>query len=94
MKYLLVIAVVVGVLWLLAVQRRRQRGREDDAARDRGPADAPPASSRPGQPGPVTPQMVRCAHCGVHLPQPEALVVGALHYCGPEHRDAGQQRSR
>ena len=94
MKYLLVIAVVVGVLWLLAVQRRRQRGREDDAAGDRGPAAVKPAASRPDRHDHGPSQMVRCAHCGVHLPQPEALTVGALHYCSPAHRDAGPQHSR
>jgi uncharacterized protein len=37
--------------------------------------------------------MVRCAHCGIHLPADEALSAGALHYCGPEHRLRGPAQS-
>lgn len=33
--------------------------------------------------------MVRCAHCGVHLPGPDALAVGPLHYCCAAHRAHG-----
>ena len=88
MKYLLVIAVVVLVLWLLTVQRRRQVGRSDDEGRDRG-ENAAPAPQRASTPPAASPTMVSCAHCGVHLPQSEAVTAGALHYCGSQHRDAG-----
>jgi len=89
-KYLLVFAVVALVLWLLSVQRRRARGRQDERTPHRG-ADATaapgPRHARPN--ATLPPDMVRCAHCGVHLPRPEALAEGALHYCSQEHRDAG-----
>jgi uncharacterized protein len=95
LKYLLVVAVVVGVLWLLAVQRRRERGRDRERASDRGAGATPAPGPRPAERGAKTaPEMVRCAHCGVHLPLPEALAAGALHYCSPEHRDAGPARPR
>ncbi len=32
--------------------------------------------------------MVRCAHCGVHLPRGEALLVSGDYFCGIAHRDA------
>jgi uncharacterized protein len=32
--------------------------------------------------------MVRCAHCGVHLPKSEGLLAGGHFFCGVEHRDA------
>jgi uncharacterized protein len=35
--------------------------------------------------------MVRCAHCGVHLPRSESLPSGAAFYCTPEHRRLHQQ---
>lgn len=35
--------------------------------------------------------MVRCAHCGVHLPRSESVKGGELFYCGSEHRDAGKK---
>lgn len=70
MKYLVVIAVIAVVLWLML--GRRGRGR----------AAAPKA--RPELEG-----MVRCAHCGVHLPRSEALTAGGRSYCSAAHRDAG-----
>lgn len=32
--------------------------------------------------------MVRCAHCGVHLPKSEGIMAGGHYFCGVEHRDA------
>ena len=33
--------------------------------------------------------MVKCAHCGIHIPSEEALERDGHFYCSPEHRDAG-----
>jgi uncharacterized protein len=33
--------------------------------------------------------MVQCAHCGLHIPQAEALISGNLPYCSETHRKAG-----
>lgn len=39
---------------------------------------------------PLTSQdMVKCAHCGIHIPRDEALERDGKSYCSPEHRDAG-----
>ena len=35
-------------------------------------------------------RMVRCAHCGVYLPQSEALGAGDKYYCNEEHRRLAQ----
>ena len=32
--------------------------------------------------------MVRCAHCGVHLPKGESVQAAGLFFCGAQHRDA------
>lgn len=32
--------------------------------------------------------MVRCAHCGLHLPRGEALGSGAIWFCGGAHQSA------
>ena len=32
--------------------------------------------------------MVRCAHCGVHLPKGESIQADGQFFCGTEHRDA------
>jgi len=38
--------------------------------------------------GTVTEDMVRCAHCGVHLPKSESTLSGEKYFCGKDHRDA------
>lgn len=79
MKYLLVLAVVLLVLGLARARRRVDSKPVRPAA---GPA-------RPG-PEAATEEMVRCAHCGVHLPRRDALAGGASGlYCSEAHRLAG-----
>jgi uncharacterized protein len=34
-------------------------------------------------------QMVRCARCGLHLPQQDALPAGDQFFCSEEHRRSG-----
>lgn len=43
--------------------------------------DAPP-------PSPGAEAMVRCDHCGVHVPASRAILEGDHWYCSPGHRDA------
>lgn len=38
--------------------------------------------------GPAAEDMVRCAHCGVHLPKSESIQTEGLFFCSAEHRDA------
>jgi len=52
--------------------------------RGRRAKDAAPQTPR------ALPQdMLACAHCGVHIPRSEALVLGSQAYCCPEHRRLG-----
>ncbi|WP_310735022.1 PP0621 family protein [Azohydromonas aeria] len=82
LKYLLVLAVVVLVLW--AVRR----------ASLPPPPPKPKAPPPPAEPPTQLEAMVRCSHCGLHLPRGEALagLDGEL-YCSPAHRDAGPWRA-
>jgi uncharacterized protein len=75
MKYLLVLAVVMLILWLARAGRR----------------SSPRRGGKPSAPGPAPAEdMVRCAHCGVHLPRHDALVGAASAlYCSAAHRVAG-----
>jgi uncharacterized protein len=60
-----------------------RRGTEQSAPR----SDAS-RSTAPTRHDPVA--MVRCAHCGVHLPQSEALLDDGQHsFCSAAHRGAG-----
>ncbi|OFZ68951.1 MAG: hypothetical protein A2V79_10885 [Betaproteobacteria bacterium RBG_16_56_24] len=42
----------------------------------------------PQQDEAVAEDMVRCAHCGVHLPKGESIRADGHFFCGAGHRDA------
>ncbi len=42
----------------------------------------------PQQDSPAVEDMVRCAHCGVHIPRSESILADGNFFCGAEHRDA------
>jgi len=74
MKFLLFLAILLLVVWLWRSGRRSEQ-RSDEAT-----PSAPP--------GPQ--EMVRCAHCGVHLPHGDAVVGRIGLYCSPEHRQLAE----
>jgi uncharacterized protein len=78
MKFVIVVLAVVLLAWLVL-------GRGRGAAKPKPPRAPKPAAVE---------GMVRCAHCGVHLPASEALATGALHYCSDAHRERGPQAPR
>jgi uncharacterized protein len=38
-------------------------------------------------------EMVRCAHCGVHLPKSESILAGGEFFCSASHRREHSNRS-
>lgn len=52
---------------------------------------APGSSDKKASPSPLAlPQdMLACAHCGIHIPQAEALMLGSTAYCCAEHQRLG-----
>lgn len=76
MKYLLVLAVVLVAFYLW-------RGNRRDSMR----APPPPAPPRPLA-APET--MARCAQCGMHLPETDAVTGRRGSYCSPAHRDQAE----
>ncbi len=48
--------------------------------------------SQPGRPskraGGAIEQMVKCAYCGLHVPESEAVRADGRYYCSNAHRDA------
>lgn len=75
MKFLLLLALALLVVWLW------RSGRQGD--RPETPPASPPPSADPQK-------MVRCAHCGVHLPQADAAVGRIGLYCCHEHRQLAE----
>jgi uncharacterized protein len=58
----------------------------------RGRRPKPPQT--PQNPDPSAPsEMVTCAHCGLHLPQEEAVSGQKGLYCSTDHRAAAQDRN-
>ena len=72
--------VIVGGL-IVARLLARQAGKENQ------PRPVRQAAPRSGRGSPET--MVRCAHCGIHLPRSEALLVGGKTWCSKEHAKLG-----
>ena len=75
MKYLLLgLLAYVGWRWYVG---QRAKGAPTMPA-----PPVPPASA-----GGTAEKMVSCAHCGIHLPQSEAVGgARALHFCSDDHR--------
>lgn len=81
--------IVVGLVALTVARilaRSAASKPADNAARDRvqQPRRGAPANKQaPAE------QMVRCAHCGIHLPRSEALLTGGKTWCSQDHARLG-----
>ncbi|TXT24183.1 MAG: hypothetical protein FD134_1697 [Gallionellaceae bacterium] len=71
-RLLLLVVIAVAVYWLLKSYRRKIR------------KESEPEGNAPGQ----AEDMVRCAHCGVHLPKRESVAAEGKFYCSDAHRRA------
>ncbi len=79
LKWLLVVVIVVVAFYLWRSARERDSDRP-------APVAKPPAKAN------TSPQeMVRCAHCGVHLPRQDAYLNGPNLYCSTDHLKLGPQ---
>jgi uncharacterized protein len=82
-KILLLLGVLVVALAWWALGRKRDAG-------DAGDVGAPPARRRGASRRDAPAAMLACAHCGLHLPQPEAQFdADGRPYCSEAHRLAG-----
>jgi len=52
----------------------------------------PQAPSNTGESGADSEAMVRCAHCGVHLPRSEASLIGQNVWCSAAHAKLGARQ--
>lgn len=73
MSRLLILVVIAAVVYWLLVSYRRKARKESE-----------PDGNAPGQ----AEDMVRCAHCGLHLPKRESVAEEGKFYCGDAHRRA------
>jgi uncharacterized protein len=63
--------IVVFFVWVIRSYRRAIKKQQEEAHK---------ASSVEGE------DMVRCVHCGVHLPRSESIVSEGKFFCSDEHR--------
>jgi len=78
-RFLLLAAVVVAAIWLI-------RRALVNASRAKQGGAEPGAPAQQGD-------LVKCAHCGTHLPLAEARAVGDRVYCSDEHARLGPGRN-
>lgn len=80
MRYVILLSLILGAI--LFYRWRRARGR---------PQRAPDAS--PSQAPPVTPiRTVRCAECGLVLPEKESVRLNGRAFCSAQHAHRWQER--
>lgn len=79
MKWMVLLLAILAGVWLIKRQQLRgeQRGAQQPAT---------PARRRLMRPKP----MVACAHCGMHVPDDEAIAGQRGTYCSPAHRQAAE----
>jgi uncharacterized protein len=77
--------IVVLVALVIARISAHAQARKSQQARTARPAGRP----RGGMRNAPAEQMVRCAHCGIHLPRSEATLIGGHTWCSQEHAKLG-----
>ena len=87
MGKLLLWAIVILAFLMVARVLARQNARQNNPPRagSRPKNGRPPAVDQPES-------MVRCAHCGIHLPRSEALMTNGETWCSSEHAKLGVRR--
>jgi uncharacterized protein len=78
-KLLFWIVLIILVLFVARVAGRMA------AQRQAGPKKKAQADAAP----PALESMVRCAHCGIHLPRSEALLQNGQTWCSADHARLG-----
>lgn len=84
-KLLFWIVLIILVLFVARIAGRMAAQRQSGAQSDKGKKQAP------AQPKPLE-SMVRCAHCGIHLPRSEALLQNGQTWCSADHARLGPAR--
>ena len=86
--WFIVIVTVMFVVRLISHNANKPRAPSPRSDRARGTAastgDAPDMTQAEA--------MVRCQHCGIHLPRSEAFLSNGRTWCGPEHARLGENK--
>ena len=81
------VVVILGALVVARILARQAARRQQGGAQPK--TRGATGRGRAAPPGPAE-SMVRCAHCGIHLPRSEALLLGGETWCSQEHARLGR----
>jgi uncharacterized protein len=79
MKYFLAL---LGVVWLAWQWRSARRQRQLDVQQK--------PHTKPSSATPSTVEMIRCSHCGVHIPSTDVVMGQRGNYCSEAHRNGAE----
>ncbi|MFY0478052.1 PP0621 family protein [Achromobacter marplatensis] len=84
-KLLFWVVLIIAVLFVARIAARMAAAKQAGAQ-----ADTRRGGHKRAAPEPAAPEsMVRCAHCGIHLPRSEAMLQNGLTWCSAEHARLG-----
>jgi len=83
-KLLIWVVIILAVMVVMRIVAARNNAAKHAA---KSPPRTP--ARQPGS-GPVE-SMVRCAHCGIHLPRSEAVLISGKTWCSNEHARLGER---
>lgn len=78
MRYVILLALILGAVLFLRYRRARRSQAQD----------APPSQASPSAPIPT----VRCAECGLVLPEKESVRLNGRAFCSAQHAHRWQER--
>ena len=84
-KVLFWFIIIVAILFVARLLSRSAIKQAPSGKLGRTPADAPDMNRAEA--------MVRCDHCGIHMPRSEAFLSNGRTWCGPEHARIGQGKN-
>jgi len=79
------IIIVAALLAARLLARQHEKHNAEPKAGSLPRKETPPPMDQPET-------MVRCAHCGIHMPRSEALLLNGETWCSSEHAKLGQHR--
>ncbi|WP_144630505.1 PP0621 family protein [Bordetella genomosp. 13] len=92
-KLIFWVLIVLAALVAWRIVNARAAARMRDEQRGSAARGAGPRGGSSGKAALPAESMVRCAHCGIHLPRSEALLTNGSTWCSPEHARLGPQKT-
>ena len=79
------IVIIAALMAARLIARHQENSRAQGGGQGHRP-DGRPGTTRGAE------AMVRCEHCGIHLPRSEAVLIGGQVWCSQEHARLGRKQ--